>query len=238
MDKALINVDRFFKGQAPTPGQIASTLYFNVGEIPSAEEAKKAMQRLADQHIRMREIPVKMSNMSESYWTAPPSPFNINQHVVEHEIIEGGIPELDKKANEIINQLVPFDRPLWSIDILVTRRAAEAKEPLTEEKDENLGGAVIIRLHHSIGDGLRLVAAFGEVMRFGDGSPATLELLGKMSAKKMKMPRPSLVSLPFKILKDFVTAATLDQMKGEPMSPVHKTDTLLPNDQPRWLFLL
>mmetsp|Transcript_4670 Transcript_4670/g.7000 ORF Transcript_4670/g.7000 Transcript_4670/m.7000 type:complete len:516 (-) Transcript_4670:25-1572(-) len=231
MDKALINLDRFFDGKAPTAGQIGAVCYFRVGEVPTVEEGKEAMQRLADKHIRMRTIPVPTPNMIDSYWTTPNTPFDISDHVKGHDAVKGGVAELNQKANEIINTLVSWEHPLWSIDIL---NIADPHDTLgVEGEDDIIAGAVIIRIHHSIGDGLRLVGAWGEVMRFKDGSPATLELLSKMSAKKLKPPRPNLLTLPFKFLADFVTAATLDQMKPEPTTPVHKSDTLLPIEQPR-----
>ncbi|GAB6021221.1 hypothetical protein CHUAL_003838 [Chamberlinius hualienensis] len=77
------------------------------------------------------------------YWFwKPKTNFDINENIYQKEPIQSE-KELKKKVNEMINQAIPFSKPLW--EIVVMPYLVPGSEPRT---------ACLFRIHHSICDGI------------------------------------------------------------------------------------
>jgi hypothetical protein len=217
-DLVLINLNRFLQGKAPTPGQLSCISYFAPGNLPTQSEAIESMTKLATLYPRFAKIPVQKTNFVESFWPSKTfQNFDVTKHIKVHSRAGRG-EVLEQEISTLVNTLVDLSQPWWAVDIL-------------QSEDENGGGAVVVRIHHSIGDGLRLVKAFGTVLLFEDGSPARLEILNRISTNK-KLQKPT-HNNPIHFLRDFFSALTLDQLPPESPTPLHHPNTLLPSNTPR-----
>ncbi|GAB6021224.1 hypothetical protein CHUAL_003841 [Chamberlinius hualienensis] len=87
------------------------------------------------------------------YWFwKPKTNFDINENIYQKEPIQSE-KEFKKKVNEMINQAIPFSKPLW--EIIIMPYLVPGSEPRT---------ACLFRIHHSICDGvtyLRIVTLLG-----------------------------------------------------------------------------
>ncbi|KAH8067640.1 DUF1298-containing protein [Aureococcus anophagefferens] len=119
------------------------------------------------------------------------------------------------KEAALANEELPEGRPLWRFELL-------------EGSD---GKAVVMRVNHVTGDGLRLLKIGNKVLEFEDGSPATIAALEKMSKNKDKTwaDKPS----KFSILCDVLTAATMSLLPNETSDAFHAPGTIFDGAAPR-----
>jgi hypothetical protein len=224
MDRCLVNLDRLMAGKAPVAGQIASVMYFQGKNLPNGKAARATMRSTAEALPRFRSVAVRAASVEDSFFREVPGGVDAldmdGYHVVEHAA-EATADDLERAVNVLINTEMDGDKPLWRIDIIPC-------------KDSKAWGAVVMRMNHAMADGLRLVKAASKFATFEDGSPVELELLKKMSMKKLSAAKDqassvNLFSFGLSFLKDFFTAATLDKMCAEDRTCFHEPDTLFRN---------
>jgi len=124
--------------------------------------------------------------------------------------------DMEARIEAVVNMVVPFDRPLWHVEII---------------ENTNGDSAAVFSVNHSIGDGLRLVRASSIFTRFEDGSPATLELLNRISKNKQK--RPSIFASLGKAVMDFGAVLVADQKCAETGTCLHAARDVFPVENKR-----
>lgn len=208
-DRCLINIDRLSQRQQPGSAMITVVMYFSPGKMPSPAIVRAALEGAITQFPRFSSLAIETPSIDAAEWHAVK--VDLAQHVVEHKPLTG-CAELEAQLNELANTDLPRSRPLWMLDIV----------PVSG--DGSLGGCVVMRASHAMADGLRLVGAAGAFLCASDGSPARLEILARMAKNKLSMPRPP----PLALAKDFIEAATLDQLRNEDKTCFHEPGSLFP----------
>lgn len=209
MDRFLVNVQRVVQGKLQF-GHIATVLRFESGVLPDAKTAKEWMSKVAVAYPRFGSVAVPASLVEFSAWKRCQD-MDWDYHIVTHPAVQSEA-ELRAKVNEIINTKLNFSKPPWCVDI-VPNGAGD--------------GAVVWRLDHCMGDGLRLVKAAGGFMTFEDGSPAELAILKVLSKKKLDASThmgkgPSFV---LKVVKDLFKVLAMEKLPAEDPSCFHSPKT-------------
>ena len=212
-DRCLINIDRLSKGQQPGSATITICMYFASSKLPSAEQAKAAMQRAIGRFPRFASIAVEAPSVDDAYWR-PLGSLDVGRHISKHPPLANDADALKAQLNELANTELPRDRPLWQLHIVPTGGSH---------------GCVVLRANHAIADGLRLVGAAREFLCFADGTPASLEVLSRMANNKRSVPPRG----AFGLARDLIEAATLDSLKDESPSCLHAPGTLFPRSHSR-----
>ena len=212
-DRCLINIDRLSKGQQPNAAMISVCMYIKSSQLPTASDAKVALEYPIQKHAaRFSSIPDETASLEDSTWKRVD--IDLTEHVISHETLVGGSQALEARINNLVNETLSRDRPLWRLDILPS---------------DGPEGCVVLRASHAIADGLRLVSIAGDFLSFGNGSPASLEVLSRLSANKLAMPPRHLADM----CKDLVEAATLDQLCNEDPTCFHTPGSLFPRANKR-----
>ncbi|KAH8098182.1 DUF1298-containing protein [Aureococcus anophagefferens] len=117
---------------------------------------------------------------------------------------------------------------MWECTFKKPSYSYHVKDHVAERTD---GKAVVMRVNHVTGDGLRLLKIGNKVLEFEDGSPATIAALEKMSKNKDKTwaDKPS----KFSILCDVLTAATMSLLPNETSDAFHAPGTIFDGAAPR-----
>ena len=211
-DRCTMNQERLTKGKQPNGGTIAIVMYFK--DLPTVEATQAAMKKMLERFPRFSSVVVPSAAVDDASWRKVE--VNMAQHVVAEPVIYNA-DERDRALNELIYTDLPRDLPLWRMDIL---------------RAHGCQGCVLLRASHALGDGMRLVAAAApELLTFGDGTPATLELLARMAANKdsaARTPRGVVGTL-----RDFVEAVTLDKVRDEDPTCFHAPGALFPREEKR-----
>ena len=196
LDRVMVNLDRILQRKTPCAGQIDTIL--NVKQAPARDAVVDGLQELA-QLKRFHSRAVRSASVLQSAFE-PALPLDYSYHVVLHEVEDEAA--VEKLMEKLCNTDLSFDHPLWRIDVV---------------KNTSGQSAIILRMNHAIGDGLRLVKASSKLLKFADGSAATLELLSKMSQKRqttLETRRPPL-SLLLQAAKDLVEIVLGPHMPNE-----------------------
>ena len=211
-DRALMNQDRLVAGMAPGSGTMAIVMYFSSANMPDVGTARDAMQRTIGKHPRFGSVVVETASLEGTMWRSVK--VNFTRHVVQHAAIPATAQEA--RLNELINTDLPRDVPLWRIDLLPAEGTSASS-------------CVLLRASHALGDGLRLVGAAGDFVSFADGTPATVDLVERMTKNKLSLPPRG----PLGLARDLVEAATLDKIRNEDPTCLHKPGALFPRATPR-----
>ncbi len=87
-------------------------------------------------------------------WWEEDEDFDIDQHVVRIGLPgKGGKAELQKLVATLSGQALDSTKPLWQFHLVENYRDRDGSRPID-------GHAIIVRIHHCIGDGIALVGAF------------------------------------------------------------------------------
>lgn len=183
-------------------------------KVPSQRDVMKMAKQLVAQYDRFSSIVVKESPCLDSTWKKVA--VDLKSHIgasrqASHE------QEMKDAIEAVINLPLPFSRPLWHIECI--------------DSTNGMPAAVVFRVSHALGDGLRLVRAASLFVRDEAGQPAELPLLKRISKMKAAMPSP-LQSLG-QALGDFKTALTADQLPDETGTCLHPTKTVFRKSEHR-----
>ena len=118
-DRCLINIDRLSKGQQPGSATITICMYFSSSKLPSAEQAKGAMQRAIGRFPRFASIAVEAPSVDDAYWR-PLDSLDVGRHISKHPPLANDADALEAQLNELANTELPRDRPLWQLHIVPT----------------------------------------------------------------------------------------------------------------------
>ena len=209
-DRALMHIKDLLDGDAPVAGQVCVALY--VDDLPTVAAVVDVFEPIAVRFERFHKIPDHAGKfMWEGRWKAPPR-FDVRDHVAADDATGDS---LDAVVTRLANAELPEDRPPWRFDLVDCRD----------------GRAVLFRLSHAVGDGLRLLKIGNEVLRFADGSAASIATLSKMSKNKDKHwdHRPSLRSL----LGDVVSCAVAANDRNEATDAFHPRGAIFDGAVPR-----
>ncbi|EGB03968.1 hypothetical protein AURANDRAFT_67590 [Aureococcus anophagefferens] len=209
-DRALMKIKELLGGAAPVGGQI--TVAMHVDELPTAQAVRDLFEPVAAKHERFHKVPDHVGKyMWECTFKKPSYSYHVKDHVAERT---SPLP-IDEAVQALANEELPEGRPLWRFELL-------------EGSD---GKAVVMRVNHVTGDGLRLLKIGNKVLEFEDGSPATIAALEKMSKNKDKTwaDKPS----KFSILCDVLTAATMSLLPNETSDAFHAPGTIFDGAAPR-----
>ena len=191
---------------------MAIVMYFSSANMPDVGTARDAMQRTIGKHPRFGSVVVETASLEGTMWRSVK--VNFTRHVVQHAAIPATAQEA--RLNELINTDLPRDVPLWRIDLLPAEGTSASS-------------CVLLRASHALGDGLRLVGAAGDFVSFADGTPATVDLVERMTKNKLSLPPRG----PLGLARDLVEAATLDKIRNEDPTCLHKPGALFPRATPR-----
>lgn len=209
MDRFMINLKRILQGNLPM-GHIAGVMFFEKDELPTAPQATEMMKLMVPNYPRFASIAVQKPQVEDSYFQRV-GQIDFASHIVEHPAVESDA-ELKVYINKITNTSLDATKPLWRFDILPNASGQ---------------GAVVLRINHCLGDGLRIVKAAGAFMKFEDGSPAELGLLKKMSNKKAAQgAKRGMVELVQQFIKDLPLVLTMDKLPLETPSCFHEPGTI------------
>mmetsp|Transcript_6204 Transcript_6204/g.6140 ORF Transcript_6204/g.6140 Transcript_6204/m.6140 type:complete len:167 (+) Transcript_6204:138-638(+) len=134
---------------------------------------------------------------------------DLSEHILASDVIEDR-KALDDKIQEIINQPLPTDKPLWRIYMLPAAKGA------VDVKD-----CMLFRCHHTIGDGFSLVQVLEKTATNLDGSPITFT-----NPKDKKPKRMNPLAKPV-----FALLYALEWLRSA-LSFVLQNDQLLPSLSP------
>ncbi len=86
--------------------------------------------------------------------------------------------ELKQLVDDICGRVLPItvDQPLWRLYRLVAR-----KSTVTDGNNEDLKSAILVRVHHVIGDGISMVGAMTKFFENENGGNFTLDIPEKMT---------------------------------------------------------
>jgi diacylglycerol O-acyltransferase len=153
------------------PLNIACVALFD-GPIPFREFLANIDSKL-DQIPRYRQIAVPPSfNLGYPTWEWDPN-FDINHHIFRVRLeAPGGEAELEALAGRLLSQVLDRNKPLWEIHVV-----------------EGLGdgrGALIVRIHHALADGVAGAALLRVML---DASPDSFRAAGKPRTRPRVPPR-------------------------------------------------
>ena len=164
-------------------------LFFD--ELPSKEESAKVVEALCYFEL-FHSVPVKVAGE----WCWEPQAIDVEQHL--SEVACDGEEAIWQRIEEVKAQPLGAGSPLFHITRL-------------RNVGRGLHG-VVVRIHHSIGDGISLVGAMQRVIRDANGEELKLELPGKSSRSsggaksKMDLSVASSLGALFKVLTVGVSA--------------------------------
>ena len=208
-DRCLMNQERLCFGAVPGCGTMAVAMH--VEALPSIATASSVMRKVIAKFPRFGCVVQEELALEDVTWKRVD--VDLTKHLVEHALVSAD--NLSAKLDELINTDLPRDQPLWRFDLLTVGKGG--------------GGCVLLRASHALGDGLRLIGAAGDFLSFGDGSPATLDVLERMSRNKLSIPPRG----PVGLLSDFVAAATMDKVRDEDRTPFHAPGAIFKREEPR-----
>ncbi len=109
------------------------------------------LKRTIETHLlQYRQFRSRVVHDAAGAWWEEDADFDIDQHVVRIGLPgKGGKAELQKLAATLASQALDPTRPLWQFHLVENYR-----DPMIH------GHALIVRIHHCIGDGIALVGAF------------------------------------------------------------------------------
>ena len=118
-------------------------------------------------------------------WTFTECDLNFADHIKTHNVMSEA--EVMNEADRIAMNDLEQDRPLWCFHRIVNKGKGVS--------------AVLIRVHHVIGDGIALVNAMQKILDDENGKPVTIELPGS-KIKAVGSEKPLAPSI-FQIMKSF-----------------------------------
>jgi len=210
-DCLMINLDRLMNGKAPQ-GNITGVFWFD--EAPTHDDVIQSARVLASSLKRFRTQAVVAT---PAVYSTYKDIDNFDPATNVHSLCADDDQAVRALIEQQANVVLPYSAPLWRMTLITNKSGGRS--------------AIVLQVNHCLGDGLRFVSAFGrcKYVSFEDGSPAELGLLKKMSAKKSKRVRPSILSMA----KDFVRAATLNLDGPETATPLHRPKSLFGVNAPR-----
>lgn len=132
----------WLKMDEPTnPMTITAVLAFD--EMPEMDVLVRFVERFCDDHARFRQrIEFADDLLGTAHWVLDER-FDVHRHIESGRLERGDDRELRERIGESMSVPLDATRPLWRMHVL---------------EGPNRRGAIIVRLQHSIGDGVSLVS--------------------------------------------------------------------------------
>lgn len=148
----------WWRMERPTnPMTITAVIMF--AEPVRREALADLLEREFMTHERFRQRVVD-GKVGRAYWETVPG-FRVADHVLPAELPDGaGRRELEALVSRLMSEPLPVDRPHWQCHFV--------------DRFQN-GSAVVVRVHHCIGDGISLVQLLLSLAEPADPAPAPID---------------------------------------------------------------
>lgn len=210
-DRALLKIRELLGGAAPCDGQIAVVLHCDK-KAPTVEKLIEKFERIAREGDRFHMVAHREGWMWQTCFKPPTFTWSMKDHVKESVEYTK---TLDECVQFLANEQLPRTQPEWRMDIL---RCPD-------------GEAVVYRMSHALGDGLRMLKMAKDILAFEDGEPAEIPAVAKMNRNKEDAAEATRTN--GENFKDFLTAATLAMVPNETCDAFHQPGQVLENDPER-----
>ncbi len=156
-----------------TPLHVAGVFVYE-GPIPFAEFVRGVSQRLPLVPRYRQVVVAPPCNADYPYWEDDPH-FDIERHIFRAQVEPpGGEAELEELAGRILTPLMDRSKPLWDVHVV---------EGLADGR-----GAVILRVHHALSDGIAGAAAAMKLIT--DTLPSDAALLAEPPTRRQPAQAP------------------------------------------------
>lgn len=192
-DRGILAMRTLFSDLAPGFGQLTVVMYF--GRAPLLSDVVTVVREAVAKYPRLRQAVRPSRFMFAAGFREHPT-FEVSDLCFERRV-----DDVEQSVAELANEDVVSSEAVWRIDVLRGDR-----------------DALMIRVNHGVGDGLRLVNLAGDLLQFKDGTRAqvpVLKRLGKSNGAKKPL------------LRDLATAAVLDRMPDETAPLYHAPGKVL-----------
>lgn len=163
----------WFRMESPTnPMTITGVVQFE-GRLERAALCRFVAERLLPfDRFRMRVV-----RRGGSVWWVPDERFDVDRHVFETALpAPGGKAALEAFVSRQMSTQVPFDKPPWELYLM---------------HDVDGGSALVVRLHHVIGDGIALMhVVLSSMDEFAGRGDAPADLASVLPARRPPPPLP------------------------------------------------